>query len=89
MTASISWRADDNFQEILYYGYGNSYSLEKIGMVSYFVINESMDSLVLMLTDGTVVATSEELASFYTKHVTYHGGGMVTIGGADAIPKFD
>jgi len=39
MTASISWRADDNFQYILYYGYGNSYLFEKIGMVSYLVIN--------------------------------------------------
>lgn len=68
--ALISWDMSKfNIQEIIYnHEYGRFPSLETIGAI---LINKDMTNFALMLTDGSVIATSEELSRLYTNHISY------------------
>ena len=43
-----------------------------MGLVPYLLINDSMTKFAIMLTDHTVIATSDELYKLYMKHFTWH-----------------
>lgn len=86
----ITWNGEDNTQYIRYFYKGNIKLAEDMGIVPYLLINESMTKFAIMLTDHTVIATSDELYELYTKHITWHSDTKVTsISEADKIPKID
>ena len=84
--ALISWNLSKfNIQEIIYnHHYRRFPSVETIGAI---LINEEMTDFALMLTDGSVIATSEELCRLYTNHISYDSDtGSTNYKVADDIP---
>ena len=67
--AGIEWGDEQNIQRLLYY---QNATFPDMDVISTILINEEMTQLALMLTDGTVIATSDEIYKLYTDHVFYH-----------------
>ena len=57
----ITWNGEDNTQRIGYFYKGSIKLAEDMGLVPYLLINDSMTKFAIMLTDHTVIATSDEL----------------------------
>jgi hypothetical protein len=90
LQAYITWNGEDNTQGISYFYKGASKLAEDMGIVPYLLINDSMTKFAIMLTDYTVIATSDELYDLYMKHITWHSDTKVTsISEANKIPKID
>ncbi|MGI6686423.1 MAG: hypothetical protein ACOX47_13315 [Bacillota bacterium] len=86
----ITWNGEDNTQRISYFYKGAIKLAEDRGIVPYLLINDSMTKFAIMLTDHTVIATSDELYELYTKHITWHSDTKVTsISEINKIPKID
>lgn len=82
--AYIRWGDEQNIQRILYFQNGIHPSMDLIGTM---IINEKMTQFALMFTDGTVIATSDEIYQLYTEHVFYdNNSGSTSVTGN--IPKF-
>jgi hypothetical protein len=86
----ITWNGEDNTQRISHFYKGVIKLAEDMGIVPYLLINDSMTKFAIMLTDHTVIATSDELYELYTKHITWHSDTKVTsISEVNKIPKID
>lgn len=86
----IIWNGEDNTQYIRYFYKGNIKLAEDMGLVPYLLINDSMTKFAIMLTNHTVIATSDELYKLYIKHITWHSDATSTsISGVNKIPKID
>jgi hypothetical protein len=86
----ISWNGEDNVQRIGYYYKGIIKLAEEMGIVPVLLTNNSMTKFAIMLTDYTVIATSDELYELYTKHITWHNDASgVSIVRVNEIPKID
>ena len=85
MSASIKWNNDDNIQRIIYFQNGTHPSMD---IVNTLIINHKMSKFALMFTDGTVIATSDEIYQLYTKHISYDPDtGSTSIEAVNEIPK--
>jgi len=85
MFASIKWNNDDNIQRLTYF---QNATFPSMDIVSTLMINDKMTQFALMFTDGTVVATSDEIYQMYTKHISYDSDKAVTsIEAVNKIPK--
>lgn len=69
MKAGIEWGHEQNIQRLLFYQNASLLDMDVIGTI---LINEKMTQLALMLKDGTVIATSDEIYTLYTNHVSYN-----------------
>lgn len=86
----ITWNGEDNTQRINHFYKGAIKLPEDMGIVPYLLINDSMTKFAVMLTDHTVIATSDELYELYTKHITWHSDTKVTsISEINKIPEID
>jgi len=86
----IKWNGEDNTQYIRYFYKGDIKLAEDMGLVPYLLINDSMTKFAIMLTDNTVIATSDELYELYIKHITWHSDTTKTsIVAVNEIPKID
>lgn len=86
----IKWNGEDNTQRISYFYKGSIKLPEDMGLVPYLLINDSMTKFAIMLTDHTVIATSDELYELYIKHITWSGDTTSTsIVKVNEIPKID
>ncbi len=68
MNASISWDDKYHLQNLLFSQNATFPSMDTIGAM---MINDKMSEFAFMFTDGTVIATSDELYNLYTKHISY------------------
>lgn len=85
MFARINWSSDENTQALLYFQNGTFPSMDVIRRI---IINDEMTEFALMFTDGTVIATSDEVYQIYTKHISYnHNTGVTSIDAVNKIPK--
>jgi len=85
MTARIQWRNDGDIPDILYYQNGTFPSMD---IIHTLIINDKMTQFAVMFTDGTIIATSEEIYQLYTKHISYNNEtGVTLIHALDKIPK--
>jgi hypothetical protein len=85
MLASVKWNNNDHIQRLLYFQNGTFPSMD---IVSTLIINDKMTQFALMFTDGTVIATSDEIYQIYTKHISYDSDTEVTsIEAVNEIPK--
>ena len=84
MSAGISWNGDDPMQTILYTSSG---VFPDMDIMYYLLINEEMTKFALMLGDGTVLATSDELYQLYIKHFSINSAGGMSIDDIAGIPK--
>lgn len=90
LQAYITWNGEDNTQRIGYFYKGSIKLAEDMGLVPYLLINDSMTKFAIMLTDHTVIATSDELYKLYMKHFTWHSDTKATsISETNKIPKID
>lgn len=92
LQTSIKWslRRDENLRHLGFFRVGDFVLAEDLGIVPYLLTSEDLSQFALMLTDGRIVATSDELAELYTKHITWHGDTTsTTITGANVIPEID
>lgn len=86
----ITWNGEDNTQHISYFYKGSIKLAEDMGLVPYLLINDSMTKFAIMLTDHTVITTSDELYELYIKHITWHSDTTSTsIVKVNEIPKID
>jgi hypothetical protein len=86
----ITWNGEDNIQRISHFYKGAIKLAEDMGIVPYLLINDSMTKFAVMLTDHTVIATSDELYELYIKHITWHSDTKITsIVKVNEIPKID
>lgn len=86
----ITWNGEDNTQRISYFYKGSIKLAEDMGLVPYLLINDSMTKFAIMLTDHTVIATSDELYELYIKHIRWHSDTKSTsIVEVNEIPKID
>lgn len=86
----ISWNDIDNTQRIIYSYKGGFRFAEDMEIVSTILINDSMTKFAIMLTDNTIIATSDELRELYDKHITWHNDiPGISIVKANEIPKID
>jgi hypothetical protein len=69
MQAGIKWGYEQNIQRLLYYQNASFPDMDVIGTI---LINDEMTQLALTLKDGTVIATSDEIYTLYTNHVSYN-----------------
>ncbi|WP_304509108.1 hypothetical protein [Anaerotignum sp.] len=85
MYSNIKWNSDDNVQKVLYFQNGTFPSMD---IISTLFINEEMTEFSLMFTDGTVIATSDEVYQLYTKHVFYDDvTEITTVKDVEKIPE--
>ncbi|TCK93370.1 hypothetical protein EDC19_1563 [Natranaerovirga hydrolytica] len=85
MSAQIAWKNDEHIQRLRYYYKGTFPSMD---IISTLIINEKMTQFALMFTDGTVIATSDELYKIYTQHISYNPDtGITSIKAINKIPK--
>jgi len=86
----INWNAEDNIQSISYFYKGSIKLAQDMGIVPYMLINNSMTKFAIMLTDHTVIATSDELYKLYIKHITWYSDTKGTsIESVNEIPEID
>ena len=86
----INWNAEHNIQSISYFYKGIIKLAQDMGIVPYMLINNSMTKFAIMLTDHTVIATSDELYELYIKHITWYSDTKSTsIDAVNKIPKID
>lgn len=86
----ITWNSEDNTQYIKYFYKGDIKLAEDMGLVPYLLINDSMTKFAIMLTNHTVIATSDELYELYIKHITWDGDSKRTsIVEVNDIPQID
>lgn len=83
MKAGISWNPDNNIQSIRFFMYGNTQELD---ILHYMLINEDMTKFALMFQDGTVLATSEEIYTLFTRHFSTSGERTMVIVDEEDIP---
>ncbi len=69
MKAGIDWGHEQNIQWLTYF---QNATFPDMDLIHTILINEEMTQLALMFTDGTVLATSDEIYTLYTNHVSYH-----------------
>jgi hypothetical protein len=69
LKAGIEWGHEQNIQRLLYY---QNASFPDMDVISTILISKEMTQLAFMFTDGTVIATSDEIYTLYTNHVSYH-----------------
>jgi hypothetical protein len=85
MRASIGWGDRDNMQRLVYFQNGTFPPMDVVGCI---MINETMTQFAVMLTDGTVVATSDAVYEIYKRHISYDPDtGAISIVAADNIPN--
>jgi hypothetical protein len=85
MFAHIAWKNDEHIQSLIYYQNATYPSMD---IISTIIINEEMTQFALMCTDGTVIATSDEIHKLYTKHIYYDPDtGSTSIEAVNEIPK--
>ncbi|AOY77725.1 hypothetical protein [Clostridium formicaceticum] len=90
LQTSITWNGEDNTQYIIYFYKGVFKLAEDMELVPYLLINDSMTKFAIMLTNHTVIATSDELYKLYIKHITWHSDTTSTsIVEVNKIPKID
>lgn len=86
----ITWNGEDNTQDISYFYKGSMKLAQDMGLVPYLLINDKMTKFAMMLTDHTVIATSDELYELYRKHITWHSDAESTyIKEVNKIPKIE
>ena len=87
MSASSKWNNDDNIQRLTYFQNATHPSMDIVGTL---LINDKMSHFALMFTDGTVVATSDEIYQLYIKHISYDPDTRSTsIVDVNKIPKIN
>jgi len=87
MSANIDWNNDNNIQSLIYF---QNATFPSMDIISTIIINEKMTQFALMYTDGTVIATSDELYQLYTKHITYNNEiGSTSVVHINEIPKIE
>jgi hypothetical protein len=59
---------EQNVQRILY---TQNTTFPSMDVIRTMIVNEKMTQFALMFTDGTGIATSNELYKLYTEHVSY------------------
>ena len=69
MQASIRWGDEQDIQRLIYFQNASFPDMDVIGTI---LINEEMTQLALMFTDGTVIATSNEIYTLHKNHVSYY-----------------
>lgn len=85
MHAFIKWSDGENIQRLTYSQNGTFPAMD---LVSTIIINDKMTQLALMFTDGTVMATSDEIYNLYIKHIFYDADtGSTSVEAANQIPK--
>ncbi len=85
MHSSIRWNSEENIQKLTYFQNGSFPSMD---LISTLIINDEMTQFALMFTDGTVIATSDEIHQLYTKHISYYPDtGTTSIKAVNKIPK--
>ncbi len=84
MKAKIKWVDEPNTQRLFYF---QNATFPDMDILWTILINEEMTQFALMLKDGTVIATSDELFKLYTKYISYdNNSGSISVTGN--IPKF-
>ncbi len=85
MFASIEWNNNDNIQRLTYF---QNATFPSMDIISTLIINEKMTQFALMLTDDTVIATSDEIYKLYTQHISYDSDtGSTSVKAVNKIPK--
>ena len=84
-TAIIN-RMDNTNMHNLFYAQLEPFAEQEIH--APLLINEYMSEFALMIIDGTVIATSDELYAIFIKHVHADAGGT-TIRHIDEIPRIE
>lgn len=84
INAGINWNSDDNIQSIRYMIPG---TFPDMDIMYYMLINEEMTKFALMFSDGTILATSDELYQLYIKHFSINNGGGMSVDDVTGIPK--
>lgn len=85
MHSSIRWSSDANIQKLTHFQNGSFPSMD---LISTLIINDEMTQFALMFTDGTVIATSDEIHQLYTKHISYYPDtGTTSIKAVNKIPQ--
>lgn len=85
MSASIRWGDENNIQRLVYFQNGTFPSMD---VISTMIISEKMTHFALMFTDGTVIATSDEIYKLYIQHISYDPDtGSTSIYAENKIPK--
>ncbi len=84
MNASISWVKDDNMQRIHYMTPG---TFQDTDIMYYILISEDMTKFVLMFSDETVLATSDDLHQLYIKHFSINSADGMSVNDVGGIPK--
>ncbi len=85
MQAGIRWGNERNIQRLTYF---QNASFPDIDVIGTILINEEMTQFALMYTDGTVIATSDEIYKLYTAHISYDSDtGSTSVKAVNKIPK--
>lgn len=85
ISAHIAWDNDEHIQRLIYY---RNATFPSMDIISTLIINEKMTQFALMFTDGTVIATSDEIYKLYTQHISYDPDtGSTYIEAVNIIPK--
>lgn len=88
LKAYIKWNGEYNTQRITYHYKGDIKLAQDMGVVATMLISDDMTKFAIMLTDHTIVATSDELCQLYDKHITWHSDTLSTsIARLNEIPK--
>lgn len=87
MSANIEWDKEEHIQRLIYY---QNATFPSMDIISTLIINEKMTQFALMLTDGTVIATTDELYKLYTEYISYDSDtGTTNTKDANKIPKIE
>lgn len=87
MKANIKWDKKHNIQKLLYF---QNATFPSMDIIHELIINEQMTEFALMLKDGSVIATSDDLYELYIKHIYYDSGTDSThIKEVNKIPKIE
>ncbi|KXL54223.1 hypothetical protein CLNEO_04540 [Anaerotignum neopropionicum] len=87
MVAGIRWRNGENVQQLMYSQNGTFPSMD---IISTILTNDKITQFAVMLTDGTVIATSDEIYQLYTKYISYDSDTRIThIERVNEIPKIE
>ncbi len=87
MTASIRWKNEDTIQHLTYFQNAGFPSMD---IINTLIMNDTMTQFALMFTDGTVIATSDEIYQIDIKHISYdRDTGVTSIDDVGRIPKIE
>ncbi len=84
MNAGIDRDRDDIIQRIRY---TTQATFQDMGIMYYMLINEEMTKFVLMFSDETVLATTDDLYQLYTKHFSINSARGMSVVDVNGIPK--